>query len=220
MPFSAEARNGDATWRRVDITTIAMPKLELAGHELRCPDTDCGCELIIKHGAIMSPHFAHKPGAISSGCAFAGGGESLEHLNAKQAIMTTLRADRLYRAARIEPERILRDGELKRIADVYVEYPDGWIEVHEAQLSRTTIEECRVRTLDYLSMGVGQVIWWFGRANSGDQGLRDWATYECGGCGVIHPTVQRRTLGASPSGDARTGDADVYGSARPVPIAA
>jgi competence CoiA-like predicted nuclease len=190
MPFSAEVRNGDGVWRRVDITTMAAPKLELADCEKRCPDTDCGCELIVKHGAITAPHFAHRRGGQTPGCAFAGGGETPEHLAAKRAILGRLRSNALYKGAHLEPERILRDGLLKRIADVYVEFPDGSIEVHEAQLSRTSTRECQQRTDDYETLGVELVIWWFGGANRADTTLQQWARTSCGVVGTLDFSVQ------------------------------
>lgn len=195
MPFSAEAKNGNGIWERVDITTLDAPKIELVNHELRCPDADCHAELVIRHGAIVAPHFAHRANQATRACIFAGnGGESQDHLTAKQTIIERLRNSRLYRGAMIEPERILRDGSLKRIADVYVEFPDGSTEVHEAQLAKTTIEECQQRTRDYHALGVGNVVWWFGRANRNDTILHQWAVSECSLVGTLDFTMQRITI--------------------------
>lgn len=194
MPFSAEACNGDGVWRRVDITTMEAPKLELAGYELRCPDEDCHAALVIRHGEIIAPHFAHKPNQVARECVFAGTGESQEHLTAKQTILHKLRHNGRFAGAIIEPERILRDGEIKRIADVFVQFPDGSTQVHEAQLAKTTIEECRQRTQDYYALGVGSVYWWFGRANRNDTSLHNWAFTETGACGTLDFTMQRVSI--------------------------
>lgn len=196
MPFAAEARNGDDTWRKVDITTLTMPKIDLVGYDLRCPDEDCHAELVIKHGPVIAPHFAHKANASARNCVFAGGGgESQEHLTAKQEMISRLRRSPYYQDAHIEPERIMRAGAIKRIADVYVEFPDGSVEVHDAQLSKITIAELAERTNDYRNLGATNVVWWFGRANRNDTTLQQWAIAESGLVGTLDFTMQRITLG-------------------------
>jgi competence CoiA-like predicted nuclease len=168
------------------------PKLELMGHDLRCPDEDCHAPFIVRHGTILAPHFAHVAGEATANCIFmAGGGESEEHRAAKNQIIAKLRSSPLYRGATIEPERILRSGALKRIADVYVVMADGTIEVHEAQLSRITVQETQARSDDYRLLGASTVIWWFGRANNGDTNLQQWALRDGGGFGQIDFTTER-----------------------------
>jgi len=192
MPFSAEVRKG-GEWKRVDITLMDTPKVELLGYEVRCPDEDCHAPLIVKHGAVIAPHFAHKQ--VNPACIFSGGGgESQDHIAAKQAIINRLRNSRLYRGAAIDPERILRDGAVKRIADVFVTFPDGTTEVHEAQLSKTTVAETQERSDTYRALGVDTVIWWFGRANSGDTSLQQWALRDGGLVGTLDFTMQRVTV--------------------------
>jgi len=195
MPFSAEVRNESGEWVRTDITTMEAPKVELNGCDLRCPDEDCHAPMIIRHGAVIAPHFAHKAGEVSHDCIFmAGGGESEDHRSAKKEIMTKLRNSPLYRGAQIEPERILRDGDIKRIADIYVTFLDGSIEVHEAQLSRIGVQETQARSNDYRTLGVDNVIWWFGRANRDDANLQQWALRDGGAVGQLEFTTERVTV--------------------------
>lgn len=54
--------------------------------------------------------------------------------------------------------------EIKRRADILVEYPNGMREVHEIQLAGITVEQLRARTRDYKHGGIGSVVWWLGRA--------------------------------------------------------
>lgn len=202
MPFSAEVSNGDEVWRRVDITTMETPKLDLLDYRKRCPDEDCHAEMIVKHGPFVVAHFAHKADSVSSRCVFAAGGpESREHQIGKRELMGWLRIQPEYKASQIEPERILRIGATKRIADIYVTNPDGTVDVHEVQLAKTTIEECRQRTSDYKDMGVSGVWWWFGGANRDDRNLFDWANRECAAGAWIE--IDREIVGfrvAVPSG--------------------
>ncbi len=191
MPFSAEVQQG-GEWVRVDITVMNAPKLELMGKVLRCPDADCHAPFIVRQGAIIAPHFAHAAGAGATNCIFmAGGGESEEHRAAKNEIIAKLRHSPLYQGATIEPERILREGTLKRIADIYVTFADGGIEVHEAQLSRITVQETQARSNDYRSLGVDNVIWWFGRANRDDTNLEQWALRDGGAVGRLEFSTER-----------------------------
>lgn len=190
MPFSAEAQTPGGAWERVDITLMDAPKIELLGYKLRCPDEDCHAPLVIRHGAIVTAHFAHKPGATTPGCIFGGGGESHEHLTAKRTVIDLVRANPRYAGATIEPERILRAGALKRVADVYVVFPDGRAEAHEAQLARISVDEAQARTGDYQLLGVDNVIWWFGKANRGDNNLELWATRTCGVFGRLDFILQ------------------------------
>lgn len=181
MPFSAEVRRSGGAWEPVDITTMDAPKIDLLGCELRCPDADCHAPLIVRHTINVAAHFAHKPDSATPGCVFAAsGGESEDHREAKRTLIAKLRASSIYAAATVEPERILRHGGVKRVADVCVTWPGGGLEVHEVQLSRITVQEAQARTNDYMLMGVDNVIWWFGRANSGDSNLEQWA-YRSGG---------------------------------------
>jgi len=191
MPFSAEARTTSGAWERVDITLLDAPKIELMNRELRCPDADCHAPLVVRHGAIIAAHFAHKPGAATPGCAFGVGGESQDHLTAKRVVIEMVRSNPRYAGATIEPERILRNGALKRVADVFVTFPDGRTEAHEAQLSRISVEEAQARTEDYQQqLGVDGVIWWLGKANRGDNNLELWATRTCGVFGRLDFILQ------------------------------
>jgi len=194
MPFTAEAQNGNGVWRFVDITKFATPKLDLKGHELRCTDPDCHAPVIIKHGLVLTPHFAHKANAGSPDCIFSGAPESEDHRLAKAQIMYKLGSLPRYQGADIRPEQTIRIEDRKRLADVLVTWTDGAREVHEIQLSRTTIEECEERTYDYQAAGIDSIIWWFGGANRYDASLHQWAKQESGAVGLLDFEDQTQRL--------------------------
>lgn len=52
--------------------------------------------------------------------------------------------------------------EIKRIADVAVIYPDGFVHIHECQLAYQSTDDFESRTLDYESIGY-EVSWWIGK---------------------------------------------------------
>ena len=185
MPFTAEAKNGSDTWERVDITKFEAPKFDLKNYELRCADPDCHAKMFIRQGIDIAPHFYHAPGAAATNCLFTGTGESEDHRLGKLTIAQKLRGHRYYAGADINLEVIIDCAGVKRIVDVLVTSPDGSTEAHEIQLARTSIQECEVRTNDYIRAGIGGVIWWFGGSNANDSALRTWAERTCGACGVL-----------------------------------
>ncbi|WP_354010891.1 competence protein CoiA family protein [Endozoicomonas lisbonensis] len=62
--------------------------------------------------------------------------------------------------------------EVKRIADVVFEFPNGWLEAHEVQFSSITPAELEERTNDYKKAGI-DVVWWLGKS-ADTQPNREW----------------------------------------------
>lgn len=193
MPFVAEGNKGEG-WERIDIAEYKLPKVALNGYELRCQDEDCQAGMIIKHGGVLTPHFAHVANRQAANCAYAGVGESEEHRQAKLTVAEKLRRLTTYENATVSLEKIVRTGDKKRIVDVYAIWPDGSTAAHEIQLAKTTIKECQERTNDYYAAGIGTVVWWFGNENIADASLRHWALHECGYAGIVRFTESVVTL--------------------------
>jgi competence CoiA-like predicted nuclease len=84
MSLTAEARPKGSSddYKIVDITRYDSPRLELAAHELRCPE--CKHHMHVYQSLIKMTHFAHNPG-FDRDCALSAG-EGNEHMYAKQAI--------------------------------------------------------------------------------------------------------------------------------------
>ena len=149
------------TKERVDITEYYAPKIELKGRELECQE--CGGQMMIKHGLIVVPHFAHYPDPART-CFYES--ESMEHLMAKKALVLRLsgkgqRYQAIYTGAKFDYEVTLKENGIVRRADILVTYPDGSREIHEIQLSPIATQDLQQRTADYLSMGA-TVFWWLG----------------------------------------------------------
>ena len=62
---------------------VGFPQTAARDCEWRCPVTTCNCQVIVKRGTILAPHFAHK-GATSCN------GESLTHRATKEWICATM----------------------------------------------------------------------------------------------------------------------------------
>ena len=178
MPLVAEARvkDSDAEYALVDISEYAQPKDDLSGLEFRCPE--CKSAMHIRHTMLVMAHFAHNPGQDRECSLSEHGGETILHLTAKIRLHEELRELPLYRGAKFRKEHWL--PEVKRRADLFVEFADGSFEVHEIQLASTTNEELEARTNDYRLAGADEVIWWFGKS-ADTQAHRAWAKEKIGG---------------------------------------
>lgn len=152
MPFIAKHR---LTGERIDITTLASPRLSLRPEECVCPL--CDGPLIVKAGRIVVHHFAHKVACTSD---WGYHPESPQHLAGKRYLRDTLPLylDE-YKDARIEYE--VQIPEIRRVVDVLATLPLGWRIAHEVQLASITVEELEERTIDYNSAGI-DVLWWLG----------------------------------------------------------
>lgn len=165
MPFIALAtKKGEPDSKvRIAIYNYKNPRSELAGYELTCPL--CGERMSVRQPNGVVAHFWHPEGCIG------GEGESLEHEIGKDAIRSFLQSTETYRGATVDFEHWFAD--VRRRADVYVQLPDGGVEVHEMQLSPITPEELKKRTDDYFSVGVNDVHWWLG-GNADNDRNRKW----------------------------------------------
>lgn len=176
MPFIALKKS---TGERVDITKLKNPREELVKGDLICQL--CGIPMIIKSGVVRRPHFAHQPN-IPCTTDYGYHPESDEHRAGKELIAKTLMKElEGYSTARIEYE--WRCEETKRVADVAVLFPNGWVVVHECQLSSITVEELETRTEDYLNAGI-DVVWWLGK-NADTSTNRQWCIKIFGECNII-----------------------------------
>ncbi len=106
-------------------------------------------------------HFRHKP---NSPCKsdYDRHPESYEHLFFKKLLSEKLSQEfSEYLNAKQILEYPIR--EVKRIADLVFQFPNGWLVAHEVQLSSITTEELQTRTNDYRNAGV-DVVWWLGQS--------------------------------------------------------
>ena len=108
------------------------------------------------------------------------GGESWEHLEGKAFVADQLQslADPSIQVA-FEYVVQLPTGR-KRIADIALIYPSGFVEAHEIQLSPISVNDIESRTDDYASAGI-PVQWWIGKSNTDSYDLRDYLRQQQGG---------------------------------------
>ena len=158
MPFVA--LRDDEQAGRVYIGDYDDPRQALAGATLICPD--CRMPMIVKQGAVVCPHFAHKAGDKKP-CYWREHSESPEHLLAKRAIIEYLNNEpKPFGDCVIEVEYpVVTPGGKKRYIDVYVETEDGDRFACEAQLSRQSLTEFATRTADYRAIDI-EPIWFLG----------------------------------------------------------
>jgi len=150
MPFvAADAETGE----RINALHYRQPKEELAGRRFICPF--CQVEMLIRHGAVNRPHFAHRLHCPYADWAHA---ETPEHLATKETLAAWLHEDPFWREATIELE--VRLPEAHRIADILVTFPDGTQVAHECQISRLSRKQFAARTRAYAQMEI-LVLWWF-----------------------------------------------------------
>ena len=114
----------------------------------------------VRHTVRISPHFAHNPNRDRPCLYDAHGGESEDHKEAKRKVVKFLGVHPGYGDAIIRYEFPLQA--VGRIADVYVTFASGEVEIHEIQLASISASEIDQRTEDYKRAGVPSVIWWLG----------------------------------------------------------
>lgn len=173
MPFVA-LRND--TSERVYIGDYDDPRQALGSAELVC--SDCRMPMIIKQGAVVCHHFAHKAGDKQP-CYWREHSESPEHMLAKRAVIAYLNNDPSpFGVCTIEVEYpIATPNGKRRYIDVYVETEDGEQYAHEIQLSRQSLDEFDTRTADYRAVGI-EPIWWLGGSTSTNEN-RIWCERNC-----------------------------------------
>lgn len=177
MPFIAKDKNSG---EEIDITAFKYPRLELRENDIVC--RFCNTEMFIRGGEErkVCHHFVHKSGCTTKvlyrkdQCP-----ESAEHLMLKYKLRQELPTEfSEYANAKPQLEYIVKDGDIFRIIDLAMIFPNGWIIGHEIQLSKITIQELEKRTSDYERAGI-DVIWWFGKdANTPDN--RRWSVERLG----------------------------------------
>lgn len=184
------------TGERLDITTVESPRSIWKPGDVICPL--CGEPMIVKSGLIKIPHFAHK---VTCNTDYRSHPESAEHIAGKLFVAEQIEkhvAQWDYVGHVVEFEYPVR--EVKRIIDVALLFPSGWIVAHEVQLANITVEDLEERTNDYARAGV-DVVWWLGkRANTPSN--REWCISRFGQCQLIHfKSGDDVFIGAQGSGD-------------------
>ena len=141
----------------LDITKFSNPILQIDKNRLVCKL--CGGRVSIKHGLRIAKHFFHLSACTSD---FEKHPESLEHNLGKELIAEHVKKNwEEYSSVEIVYE--YQFPEIKRIADVAMIFPSGWIVVHEIQLASITNEHLKKRTEDYNSIGI-DCFWWLGKS--------------------------------------------------------
>ena len=172
MPFKARCITMDSD---ILITDYEFPRVELDGMQIVCPY--CEHEMGIRGGIVRRTHFFHKvicdaPIAYKPGTT---NGESLEHVEAKRALMQHLQETNTLRdKTDFDYEMRIKERGIYRIADIgrYLIATKQMLTAYEIQLSRITIEQLRERTEAYNSCNV-DTIWIFGgEANTPDN--KEW----------------------------------------------
>ncbi len=134
MPFIAKNKQ---TGDRVNILEYQNPREEFQKGDLVC--LFCDGELIIVAGFVRMKHFRHRQ---NSPCKSDYGRhpESYEHLFFKKLLSEKL-SQESSEYLNAEPILEYPIPEAKRIADIAFQFPNGWLVVHEVQLSSITTEE-------------------------------------------------------------------------------
>lgn len=176
MPFIALKKS---TQKRIDITTLKEPRNELDKDDIVCQL--CGNSMSLKSGLVRRAHFAHKPNTICT-TDYGYHPESPQHLAAKELIAKTL-VKEVAEYSNVKIEYEWRCEEVKRVADVAMLFPNGWVVVHECQLASITVEELQKRTEDYLNAGI-DVVWWLGK-DADTSTNRNWFIRTFGECNII-----------------------------------
>lgn len=134
----------------------------------------CKAKVSLKDGRIRAKHFYHLNPCTSI---LEKHKESIEHDYGKKIISEhTNKYWEEYSKVVIEFEYQL--PEINRVEDIAMIFPNGWIVVHEIQLSSTTTEYLEKRTNDYNSIGI-DAFWWLGK--SADTNVnREWSIEKYG----------------------------------------
>jgi competence protein CoiA len=102
-----------------------------------------------------------------------------DHRRCKKTVAQKLKSElKEYSTAEIIYEHPIKEA--KRIADIIMKFPNGWMVAHEIQLSHITIELLEKRTEDYLNAGI-DIVWWLGKSANIELN-RDWCQEKFGVC--------------------------------------
>ena len=110
-----------------------------------CPE--CGKEVTLKKGTVMTHHFAHKPPVTC----YYGAGESELHRKAKLEIFETLQGNGFVNGAEIEKSF----GDVRADIFAYIRGVPVAIEVHRSTL---TPQQIYHRTMSYIQKGI-YILW-------------------------------------------------------------
>jgi competence CoiA-like predicted nuclease len=147
------------TSERIDITQFEHPRLSLKSGDCVCQL--CGSPLMVRAGNVYRAHFSHY-GERECHSEFKSHPESPEHREAKTILAKFLKESyQEYSSARFDYEVPI--PEVRRVADLLVNFPMGWRIAHEIQLAGISIEELQARTDDYYKAGI-DVVWWLGKS--------------------------------------------------------
>jgi competence CoiA-like predicted nuclease len=160
------------TDQELDITKFENPRNEIDKERLVCKF--CDGKISIKDGKLRAKHFFHINNCTSD---FERHAESPQHNLGKELIAKHIKEYwSEYSNAEIKFEYPIK--EVKRIIDIAMLFPNGWIVAHEIQLSSITTENLENRTNDYRKLGI-DVFWWFGKS-ADKKANREWAIEKYG----------------------------------------
>jgi len=141
----------------IDITKFDNPRESIDKSRLCCKF--CNERISIKQGLLRINHFYHLSTCKSD---FERHPESIQHNYGKRLVAEHVKKYwEDFSSVEIKFEFAL--PEIKRIADIAMIFPSGWIVVHEIQLANITIENLKKRTDDYQRIGI-DTFWWLGKS--------------------------------------------------------
>ena len=122
----------------------------LRGLDYRCPNPECGSALVVKQGAKVIHHFAHKPPIT---CAWEAS-ETKDHREAKRILLDSLK----NRSVRAQAEFVVDTLPGDRRADIMAWHPrtDQMI-AFELQHSAVSVDEIQRRAFSYARAGIAQI---------------------------------------------------------------
>ena len=145
------------TEEELNITKFKYPRIKIEKKRLVCKF--CNGSVSIRHGLVRAKHFYHLQPCT---CDFERHPQSAEHNLGKELVSNHVKEFwKEFSKVQVHYEYALPD--IKRIADIAMIFPSGWVVIHEIQLSSITNEQLQNRTNDYNSLGA-DVIWWLGKS--------------------------------------------------------
>lgn len=160
------------TQEELDITKFDNPREEIDKSRLCCKF--CEQPMSIRAGMLRTKHFYHLSPCTSD---YERHPESPQHNLGKALIAKHLKLYwKEYANSEIKLEFPIE--EMKRIIDIAMVFPSGWIVAHELQLASITTEHLEKRTNDYRELGI-DTFWWFGKS-ADTKANRQWAIEKFG----------------------------------------
>ena len=160
------------TNEELDITKYDNPREQIDKQRLCCKF--CSQKVSIKDGMFRAKHFFHINNCTSD---YEIHPESPQHNLGKEIIAKHLKLYwKEYANTEIRFEYPIQ--EMKRIIDIAMIFPSGWIVAHELQLAPITVEHLEKRTNDNRELGI-DTFWWFGKS-ADTKTNREWAIEKFG----------------------------------------